>query len=199
MAGGGGNDFYVVEQVGDVVDESGSSGIDEVRSTISISLSGPKMLGQVENVSLLGTAASTAAINAAGNGLANVMKGNAARNDLMGLAGNDTLTGNGGADTFVFNAPLNAATNVDLITDYSVVDDTMRLENAFMPGLANGTLAASAFRIGAAAADASDRIIYNDDTGGLFFDQDGAGGAAQVRFATLDPNLALTNAEFFVV
>ena len=117
----------------------------------------------------------------------------------MGLAGNDTLTGNGGADTFVFNAPLNAATNVDLITDYSVVDDTMRLENAFMPGLANGTLAASAFRIGAAAADASDRIIYNDDTGGAVLRPGRRRRRGQVRFATLDDDLALTNAEFFVV
>ena len=59
------------------------------------------------------------ALNAAGNGLANVLHGNNGNNDLMGLAGNDTLTGNGGADTFVFNAPLNAATNVDVITDFS--------------------------------------------------------------------------------
>ena len=116
-----------------------------------------------------------------------------------GLAGNDTLTGMGGADTFVFNASLNSATNVDLVTDYSVVDDSMRLENAFMPGLAKGTLAASALRIGASPADASDRIIYNDDAGALFFDRDGFGGAAQVRFATLDDELALTNAEFLVV
>ena len=84
----------------------------------------------------------TAAIKVAGNGPANVIVGNGAANDLMGLAGNDTLTGGGGADIFVFNAMLNAATNVDTITDFSVVDDTIRLENAFMPGLATGTLAA---------------------------------------------------------
>ena len=57
MVGGGGNDSYTVGQVGDVVDESvaGSSGIDTVRSVgVSISLSGPKVLGLVENVTLLG-------------------------------------------------------------------------------------------------------------------------------------------------
>jgi Ca2+-binding RTX toxin-like protein len=99
----------------------------------------------------------------------------------------------------VFNAALDARTNVDLITDYTVADDTIRLENAFMPGLATGTLAASAFRVGTAATDASDRIMYNDDTGGLFFDKDGVGGAAQVRFATLDADLAMSNAEFLIV
>ena len=32
----------------------------------------------------------------------------------------------------------------------------------------------------------AERVIYNDDTGGLFFDQDGAGGATKVQFAELD-------------
>ena len=68
-----------------------------------------------------------------------------------------------------------------------------------MPGLATGTLAASAFRIGAGAADASDRIIYDDDNGALFFDPDGLGGAAAVRFATLDAGLAMSNVDFLVV
>ena len=53
--------------------------------------------------------------------------------------------------------------------------------------------------IGAAAADATDRIIYNSGTGNLFFDQDGTGAAAQVLFADLATGLALTNNDFFVV
>lgn len=64
-----------------------------------------------------------------------------------------------------------------------------------MPGLATGTLAADAFRVGTTAADASDRIIYNGDTGTLFFDQDGS-GAAKVQFATLDSGLAMSNQDF---
>jgi Ca2+-binding RTX toxin-like protein len=197
MIGGGGNDFYDIGQAGDVVDESvaNSSGIDTVRSTISISLSGPKVLGQVENVDLSGTGR----INAAGNGVDNVLRGAAGDNDLMGLGGNDTLTGGFGQDTFVFNAALNARTNVDFITEYRVVDDNIRLENAFMPGLATGTLSAAAFRVGTTAVDASDRIIYNDDTGDVFFDRDGSGAAAKVKFAELDAGLAMSNQEFLVV
>jgi serralysin len=65
--------------------------------------------------------------------------------------------------------------------------------------LANGVLAASAFHIGAAAADALDRIIYNSTTGALSFDADGVGGAAAVQFADLSANLAMTNGDFFVV
>ena len=52
-----------------------------------------------------------------------------------------------------------------MIEDYTVAQDTMRLENLFFTGLSNGTLAAGAFRVGTTAVDASDRIIYNDDTG----------------------------------
>ena len=67
-------------------------------------------------------------------------------------------------------------------------------------GLAVGTLVANAFTIGAAAADAADRIIYNAATGGLFFDRDGTGATyAAIEFASASHNLALTNADFVVV
>jgi Ca2+-binding RTX toxin-like protein len=198
MAGRGGDDSYVVNETGDIVDESfgGGGGIDRVLSFVSISLGGPKVLGAVENVRL---ALGTSPLKAAGNALANELVGNNGDNDLMGMHGNDELTGFGGKDTFVFNAPLDAATNVDLITDFTVTDDTIRLENRFMAGLPTGALAAASFHIGAAAADASDRIVYNDDTGALFFDADGTGAVAAVHFATLDANLPVSNADFLVV
>jgi Ca2+-binding RTX toxin-like protein len=44
----------------------------------------------------------------------------------------------------------------------------------------------------------SDRIIYETDNGRLYFDRDGSGGAAKVHFATLNTNLVLNNADFFV-
>jgi Ca2+-binding RTX toxin-like protein len=161
-----------------------------------MSLSGPNVLGSVENVHLQGTSA----INAAGNQLDNLLFGNSANNDLMGLGGNDTLVGAGGADNFVFNAALNAATNVDTINDFSVPADTIRLENAFFPALTTtGTLAASAFHIGAGAHDADDRVIYNNTSGALSYDADGTGSVGAIQFATLDPNLPVTNADFFIV
>jgi Ca2+-binding RTX toxin-like protein len=123
---------------------------------------------------------------------------------LAGNAGNNTLSGASGADTFVFNTALNAATNLDHITDFAQVD-TIDLENAVFTSLTTtGTLAASAFASGAGltqAQDATDRIVYNTTTGALFFDADGnqAGGVAAVQFAVIDNHVALTNADFVVV
>jgi Ca2+-binding RTX toxin-like protein len=100
---------------------------------------------------------------------------------------------------FIFNAALDAATNVDEITDFSVADDTIRLDHLVFAALgAPGVLAASAFHIGTQAADAGDRIVYDDVTGALSYDADGLGGAAGIQFATLTVGLALTNADFSV-
>ena len=65
--------------------------------------------------------------------------------------------------------------NQDVVEDYSVAQDTIRLENAGFVGLAAGGLAAAAFHIGVAAHDC---VFYNADNRTLFFDQDGTGAAA---------------------
>ena len=84
-------------------------------------------------------------------------------------------------------------------TDFSVADDTIKVDNAIFTAVATGHLAASAFFRGAAAHDADDRFIYNPATGALIYDRDGTGGAAAFKFATLAPGLALTHLDFFVV
>jgi Ca2+-binding RTX toxin-like protein len=129
---------------------------------------------------------------------ANVLIGGGGHDQLSGLGGADVLTGGAGLDAFVFAAALGAG-NIDTVTDFSVVNDTIWIDNAVFWGLASGALAASAFSIGAAAADASDRIIYNAATGALMFDADGAGAGAAVQFASLAAGVALTNADFLVV
>jgi serralysin len=74
------------------------------------------------------------------------------------------------------------------------------LDSDIFTGLAVGTLSADAFHIGASAADGSDRIIYNDDTGALYFDLDGNGtGASQVQFATLLGTPDLTRFDLVVI
>ena len=79
-------------------------------------------------------------------------------------------------------------------------DDTIRLDRSIFSGItANGKLSSSAFVTGTAARDSSDRIIYDPATGKIFYDRDGTGSAAPILFATVDPGLALTNADFYAV
>lgn len=122
-----------------------------------------------------------------------------AQNDwLYGGAGADTLTGGTGIDAFVFNTALGNG-NVDKITDFSPVDDVMKLDHAVFTGLPLGNLAAGAFQAGTAALDASDRIIYNPTTGAVSFDADGSGAGASQQFAQVNPGTALTNADFSII
>lgn len=92
MIGGVGDDIYVVDNVGDIVNELADEGVDRVRSSISYTLS--------ENVDDL-VLIDSMAINGTGNALNNKLIGNDANNILMGEAGNDRLNGKEGADTLV--------------------------------------------------------------------------------------------------
>ena len=202
MLGGAGNDTYIVDASGDRVFETTATntavdagGVDTVRSSVTFNLDASAGARFVENLLLTGTAN----LNGTGNALANRLTGNAGNNTLNGGLGRDTMIGGAGNDTFVFNTALGAG-NVDRITDFSVPDDSLRLNDAVFVGLATGDLAATAFaanRTGR-ATDALDRIIYERDTGRLYFDADGSGEGARVHFATLSAGLTLTSADFFV-
>jgi len=215
LSGGLGNDTYVVDAAGDLVIEAANAGVDTVRSSVSFTLS-----NNLEN--LVATAGVSAALTLTGNTLNNRITGGGGADMLRGAAGNDIITGGSGADTiaggtgndrltggtgtdaFLFDTLPNATTNLDRVVDFSVVDDVILLDNAVMAGLgvANGTLAAAAFRTAAgavAAADATDRIIYNTTTGDLYYDADGLGGAGAIRIAVIENRAALTAADFQIV
>ena len=134
-----------------------------------------------------------------GNTSANAIDGGTGNDRIDGGGGSDTLTGGAGADNFVFSSTLNGLTNVDKITDFVAVDDTILLSSTiFAAAGPNGTLSASAFHAGTAAADADDRIIYNQSTGFIYYDADGNGAGAKVLFAKVTPGTVLTNADFSV-
>jgi Ca2+-binding RTX toxin-like protein len=169
------------------------SGNDSYSGTGTVS---GNIFGEGGNDSLTGGGSADRLMGGGGN---DTLNGGAGNDLLVGSIGNDTLIGGANADTLLFNAALNAATNVDTVIGYNVAADTMQLENAIFTGLAAGVLAPGAFRIGPLAADASDRIIYNSASGALSFDADGTGAIAPIQFADLAAGLALTNADFFVV
>ncbi|HTU12232.1 MAG TPA: Ig-like domain-containing protein [Allosphingosinicella sp.] len=94
LAGGGGNDQYLVENVADIVIELAGGGNDRVLAGVSYALASAAW---VETLST-DFNAGTAAINLTGNGLANTIFGNAGANLLVGGAGNDILDGKEGHD-----------------------------------------------------------------------------------------------------
>lgn len=163
------------------------------------------LVGTSANDTLNGTAANDTIRGLAGSDRLYGRDGNdsldgGTGNDLLwGGAGSDTMFGGAGADRFVFDTALGSG-NVDRITDFSRVDDTILLENSIFTRLTTtGTLNSGAFYAGAAAHDSTDRIIYNPATGALSYDADGTGAAASVQFAQLASGLSLTYQDFLVV
>lgn len=117
---------------------------------------------------------------------------------IWGMGGSDLLTGGTGKDAFTFDTKLGTS-NVDTITDFSVTDDTIGLNDVVFTKLQSGTLSSSNFVIGTKALDSKDYIIYNDQTGALSYDADGSGSAAAIQFAKVDAHLKMTAANFGVI
>jgi Ca2+-binding RTX toxin-like protein len=207
MTGGYGSDTFYVDHVDDSLIEAGSGGDDDL-AIASVSF---RLAYGVNHLQLVGTAGT-----GLGNSLSNDISGNASANVLKGLNGNDTivggagadriyggpgsdlLQGDAGADRFYFDASFTSSANVDRIGDFSIQDDSIFLSRSFFKTMAAGPLTAAAFHTGASAHDRSDRIVYDPATGNLFYDPDGTGATAQVLFATLEPALRITNADFVV-
>ena len=208
LVGGAGNDTYWVNHASDVVSEGTGAGTDTVMATVGFTLS-----GNVERLTLLGTAA----LNGNGNTLDNWLIGNEGANALSGLTGNDVLDGGAGADKLnggrgndiltggagndVFRfADTLGATNVDTVTDWAV-GDRIQLENAIFTRLTStGVLASTRFAANdmGRAMDANDHVVYNTTTGALSYDADGSGAGAAVQIATLVGIPTLSAADFTI-
>ena len=133
--------------------------------------------------------------------------GGSGNDSLIGGLGNDTLTGGIGLDTFVFDTALNATTNRDTITDtdFSHADDTIQLSKTIMTALgATGTISLDDFKVSTGATgvgtitsfDTTDRIIYNQTSGALYYDADGSGATAAIQIALLGTTTHPTNIDY---
>jgi Ca2+-binding RTX toxin-like protein len=128
---------------------------------------------------------------------------------LIGFGGNDKLTGGAGADRFRFYS---ASEGIDKITDFNPATEKIELYQAGFGGNSlywqwNNTdptkqfdklLSPGVFQLGSSASNSDHRIIYNSSTGDIFFDPDGTGSQAQVKFAQLTAGLNLNNTNFTV-
>ncbi|MDQ0322940.1 Ca2+-binding RTX toxin-like protein [Pararhizobium capsulatum DSM 1112] len=204
MAGGRGNDTYYVDDSADEIEEyvsgyGGPQGDDQAFTSVSYTLAAEVSVETLSTTDQSGTDA----INLTGNELDNWLVGNAGNNNisggdgddvLQGLGGGDVLTGGSGNDFFCFSDA-----HVTQVTDFTTTEeDTIALDKAVFAGLTTGVLTSAAFRIGAAAEDADDRIIYNAATGALTYDYNGVVGGGDTTFAMLPVNLALSNTDFLV-
>ncbi len=203
----------------DVLD--GGTGIDFVRFTGStgakVKLADPAVnpaaqatgYGSDTLIDIEGLIGGTGADSFAGNALDNTLIGNAGNDTLSGGdgldtlsggLGNDKLTGGAKADAFVFDTKLNAKTNVDAISDFSSVEDDIHLSKAIFSKLtaSNNVLASKHLRIGAAAKDKDDYLVYDKATGALSYDADGSGAGVAVKFAQLAKNASLAHHDFIV-
>jgi serralysin len=122
------------------------------------------------------------------------LNGGTGDDTLDGGPGLDNLTGGPGKDTFVFSSAL--ANSSDVITDYTVADDTILISKSLVGNLPAGSLAANRFKNTALGNISSeDRIIYESATGKLFFDSNGSGVGGRVLIATLPAGLAMVAGE----
>ncbi|MFO5474227.1 MAG: lectin-like protein, partial [Dolichospermum sp.] len=147
LIGGVGDDIYIVDSVTDIVTELTSGGTDTIQST-SVTLT---LATNVENLTLIGTAA----IEGTGNAVSNVLTGNGADNTLDGGAGNDTLNGGEGVDDLIGglgddiyfvddssdSITENAAAGTDTVNSTADYDLSENIENLILTGTAaiNGT------------------------------------------------------------
>ena len=221
LEGGLGNDTYYINNVLDTITEESGEGTDTVLAKLDVF----GLVANVENLKLLevGTAEDGRPIASfgVGNALANTIEGSSEVNQLSGLAGddniyglsgndaliggagNDFLVGGLGSDYFIFDdTALNSTTNVDIIADFESGVDAIQLSTTIFKKLVagdndnfDGELSVDHFKVGAVATGANDYIIYNQDTGNLYYDADGNGSQAAVLFANLigGQNLAYTD------
>jgi len=161
MEGGDGNDTYIVDNMNDIVDESSSTGIDLVKSSVEFTLS-----AAVENLILTGTGN----ISGFGNDGKNAITGNSGNNFLDGGKGDDTLTGGLGDDTYVVDTlgdKVIEAANGGTDTIYSSIDYSL----AALANIENLSITGKAVH---ATGNAKDNFIYGNDSDN---DIDGGKGA----------------------
>jgi serralysin len=198
LYGGVGNDFLTGESGNDRLD--GWTGNDKLyggtgNDTLYGGAGNDRLDGWTGNDKLYG---GTGHDELYGGDDSDTLSGGVGDDLLVGGTGKDVLTGGLGSDRFRFNF---VGEGVDRVTDFarSQGDKIEILASGFGDGLAKGLLSASQFVLGSVAVDESDRFIYNQKTGSLYFDVDGSGNQSAVKFATLSKGLNLASLDFEIL
>ena len=188
VAGGSAADTLYGTTGADIID--GKSGDDVVYAGAGDDV----LYGATGNDTLYGEAGNDVLIGGIGD---DKLFGGDGNDRLIGGAGNDVLVGGAGDDTFVFAAALDRVTNVDKIMDFTSGSDKIELAALFFPNLDKDAVwsfvSASAGKgESPVATEAAPSILYNQSSGELFYDRDGSGSAAAVKFAEVHMSENLT-------
>jgi Ca2+-binding RTX toxin-like protein len=128
-----------------------------------------------------------------------VLTGTSGDDLLDGRQGKDKLIGGEGADIFQFSTKPNAK-NWDAIVDFESGEDELHLVRSAFKGIGKkGMLSEKAFAEGKEATTAAHRIVYDEGTGTIWFDKDGAGRAGAVKIAKIGAGLELSHTDFWIV
>ncbi|QLE40350.1 calcium-binding protein [Nostoc sp. C052] len=194
--GGNGDDLLIVNDSGDLRGFGITSTLNAITNEGSIT-AGTNQVSykNIERLDIIGTYYDDLIVGGNGN---DTLNGGFGNDILIGGKGNDSLNGGSGIDTFAFNS---FNEGIDRLDDFNTTNELIRVSIAgFGGGLSPGSLSANQFTIGASATTSTQRFIYNDVTGALFFDQDGSASSfTQVQFAQLSPGSSLTKNNFVVV
>jgi Ca2+-binding RTX toxin-like protein len=180
MAGGAGDDLYMVDNAGDSISELGGEGFDRIQSAVSYTL--PK---NVERLVLR-----AGAIDGTGNGIDNEIYGTSERNVLRGLGGGDILRGGDGDDRLVGGSGadlLSGGTGADVFVYTAAADATVN--NA--PGRGNVDEITDFRRAGGDRIDLS--AVFGDNAGTFIGTDPFSHTAGEIRFEGLPDGAKLVS------
>jgi len=148
-----------------------------------------------------GTSANDTLVGGSGN---DTIFANSGNDWIEGRAGNDQLSGGSGQDSYVFREY--GAANADTLANFDGNGwDNLRFDGAAFGALGgSGRFAASDARFYAAAGasgghDADDRLVYDTNSGHLYYDVDGSGAAAAQLVANLPTGSTLVASDIWVI
>lgn len=200
LSGGAGNDTLLGGAGKDSI--NGGTGSDSInggqgKDSIAGGKGNDVIDGGTDKDTIDGGAGNDTIFGGAGN---DSLKGHKGDDELHGGLGKDTLDGGSGADKFVFDTALSSS-NADVIKGFVHGTDTIVLDADIFAAI-GASLGAGEFRKNSSgnAQDSSDRIIYETDTGELYYDANGSKAGQKVLIAVLDPNISnLSRGDFEIV
>ena len=216
IGGGGGNDDIFAGSGNDVV--ASGEGDDRIfggkgNDLLDGGAGNDLVSGDQGNDTVLGGAGNDTVFGGAGNDIVgggdgndslfggkgnDTVDGGAGDDFISGDRGSDVLTGGAGRDTFYF-ASAGGDFGVDTITDFTPVDDKIRLKTGGVFAGLGSSFDSTEFVIdagftGSATAATTNKLVYNPTSGLLYFN----GGNGVLTVAQLQTGLTITSNNFEV-